>query len=163
MIIFAYFERQKRKKLYFDRYVNFLGHFFLSQNSEALIVGNFIADCVKGKSYLGFPENISEGILMHRRIDAFTDQHPQVRKSRRRLFNHYRHYSSVIVDMFYDHFLALYWKEYSGIDLKTFSMDIYRILENHRHLFPEKSNYIFSYMKSDNWLLRYGVSIKICV
>ena len=65
--------------------MNFLGHFYLSQHDPELLVGNFIADYVKGKRYLDYPPKISEGIMMHRQIDHFTDTHEMVKKGRKRL------------------------------------------------------------------------------
>jgi len=77
--------------------MNFLGHFYLSQDDPELIVGNFIADYVKGKKYQDYPSGISKGIMMHRNIDHFTDSHHLVRNGRKRLFDKYRHYSGVII------------------------------------------------------------------
>lgn len=135
--------------------MNFLGHFYLSKGVEDLIVGNFIADFVKGKKYLDYPSGISNGIMMHREIDHFTDRHPMVRQGRKRLFRTYRHYSGVIIDMYYDHYLATLWTEYSRISLTDFAADIYEILEKHWQLLPAESQYMFPYMKSGNWLVRY--------
>ncbi len=136
--------------------MNYLGHFFLAQNDQDYLVGNFIADCVKGNRYLDYPARISDGILMHRNIDFFTDNHPQVRKSRQRLFPRYKHYSSVIIDMYYDHFLAINWKDYSDVSLEDFSSSIYENIEPYTDILPERSKYIFHYMKKGNWLTRYA-------
>jgi len=135
--------------------MNFLGHFYLSKHEPGLLVGNYIADFVKGKKYLDYPESISEGIIMHRNIDHFTDQHPMIRKGRKRLFPIYRHYASVIMDMYYDHYLARYWSNYSSEDLEAFSDSVYNTIEEHWQFLPEKSQFMFPYMKSGNWLLRY--------
>lgn len=135
--------------------MNFLGHFYLSKNIEELIVGNYIADFVKGKKYLDYPSKISEGIMMHREIDHFTDRHPMVRQGRKRLFDTYRHYSGVIIDMYYDHYLASLWSAYSPDSLTAFSEGIYDTIEKHWDILPSKSQYMFPYMKSGNWLVRY--------
>ena len=90
--------------------MNFLGHFYLSQSNPELVVGNFIADFVKGNKYIDYPDKIAEGIMMHRHIDYYTDHHPKVSKGRKRLFGTYRHYSEVIMDMYYDHFLLIFGK-----------------------------------------------------
>lgn len=136
--------------------MNFLGHFYLSQNDPELVVGNFIADHIKGKKYLDYPSGISRGIMMHRNIDHFTDSHEQVRNGRKRLFGKYRHYSGVIIDMYYDHFLANFWSDYSDDDLSSFANQVYDTIEEYWHHLPPRSQYMFPYMKSGNWLLRYA-------
>ena len=136
--------------------MNFLGHFYLSGSSESLLVGNYIADMIKGKQYLNYPKPISRGILMHREIDTFTDKHPVFRQSKRRLSSQYNHYSGVIVDMFYDHFLAKNWDQYSDIPLDVYAGKTYEILEQHFNIIPEKGQHLFRYMKTNNWLVRYA-------
>ena len=136
--------------------MNFLGHFYLSQHDPDLLTGNFIADFVKGKKYMDYPYIISKGIMMHRQIDYFTDRHHLVRQGRKRLFGKYRHYSGVIIDMYYDHFLANLWKDYSENSLAEFSYQVYETIENNFHVLPEKSQLLFPYMKNRNWLLTYA-------
>ncbi len=136
--------------------MNYLGHFYLSQNDPELVVGNFIGDFVKGKKYRDYPDKISEGIMMHRHIDYFTDQHPIVGKGRKRLFDTYRHYSGVIMDMYYDHFLANLWQDYSKESLSLFSQRMYEIIDEYWDHLPEKSRHMFPYMKSGDWLQKYS-------
>ena len=138
--------------------MNFLGHFYLSQSDPDLIVGNFIADFVKGKKYEDYPAAIAKGIMMHREIDYYTDRHKMVRKGRKRLFNTYRHYSGVIIDMYYDHYLASLWGDYSNESLHDFSGHIYRTIEQSWDVLPPDCQYFFPYMKSGNWLLRYATT-----
>jgi acyl carrier protein phosphodiesterase len=136
--------------------MNFLGHFYLSSFDPELLVGNFIADDIKGKKYLDFPEKISKGIMMHREIDFYTDHHPIVKQGRERLFGKYRHYSGVIIDMYYDHFLASLWDNYSEESLSSYANSIYKTLEKYTDQLPERSQFLFPHMKSGNWLLRYA-------
>jgi acyl carrier protein phosphodiesterase len=138
--------------------MNFLGHFYLSKHKPGLLVGNYIADFVKGKKYLDYPEEISKGIVMHRNIDHFTDHHPMIRKGKKRLFPIYRHYSSVIMDMYYDHFLARNWHTYSNESLGNFSESVYAIIEQHWEFLPQKSQFMFPYMKSGDWLRKYATT-----
>lgn len=141
--------------------MNFLGHFYLSKNDPGLLIGNYIADFVKGKKYLDYPDAISKGIIMHRNIDFFTDGHEMFRKGKKRLFPIYRHYSSVIMDMYYDHFLARFWGDYSQINLEDFSKSVYETIQENWEYLPEKSKYMFPYMKNGNWLLRYSTTMGI--
>ena len=135
--------------------MNFLGHFYLSGEDDGLLIGNFIADFVKGKNYENFPKEISKGILMHREIDYFTDNHPTFRKSKSRLMGKYRHYGAVIIDVFYDHFLAANFSKFHKMDLNQFAQQCYSVVEKYLEQIPEKSKIVFRYMRRDNWLMRY--------
>ncbi|MFL5762402.1 MAG: ACP phosphodiesterase [Bacteroidia bacterium] len=126
--------------------MNFLSHIYLSGNSEGLLIGNYIADSVKGQVINDFPEEIRKGIVLHREIDTFTDQHPVVELSKRRLRPKYRKYAGVIVDIYYDHFLAANWENYSDESLPDFTKKIYRLLSERSNSFPVKSQRFTKYM-----------------
>lgn len=136
--------------------MNFLAHIYLSGDDEELILGNFIADSIKGKRYLHFPPGIQKGILLHRSIDHFTDTHPIVRKSSSKLHKNYSHYSGVIVDIFYDHFLASNWEKYSRVPLENFVADFYMLLQKNYDLLPAPIQNFLPYMVAENWLLSYA-------
>ena len=136
--------------------MNYLAHIYLSGNEDSIILGNFIADSIKGKKYLNYPLGIQKGILLHRAIDSFTDQHPIVKQSTKRLHKNYSHYSGVIVDILYDHFLAKNWSSYSDISLKEYTENFYSLLQNNYELLPPKLQAIMPKMVADNWLLTYA-------
>ncbi len=136
--------------------MNFLAHIYLSGDDPELKIGNFIADSVKGKKYLDYPERISQGITLHRKIDFYTDTNAIVRQSVSRLFPKYGHYSSVIVDILYDHFLAANWSEYSNIPLKEYTLGFYKLLEENYDILPKRIQNFLPYMIQDNWLLSYA-------
>lgn len=136
--------------------MNFLAHIYLSNNIPLVSIGNFIADGIKGKEYKSFPKDIQIGILLHREIDTFTDAHPTVRQSTKRLHQNYSHYSGVIVDILYDHFLAKNWNRYSNMPLELFVSDFYDLLEVHFELLPKRIQQMIPYMIADNWLLNYA-------
>ncbi|HSP12337.1 MAG TPA: acyl carrier protein phosphodiesterase [Salegentibacter sp.] len=136
--------------------MNYLAHIYLSGDDEALKIGNFIADSVKGKDFLNYPGRIQQGIILHRAIDTYTDVHPVFGKSRKRLFPKYRHYSGVIVDMFYDHFLAANWNKYSKEPLEEYTNNFYALLEKNWEFLPQQVQDFFPYMLRDDWFLRYG-------
>jgi acyl carrier protein phosphodiesterase len=136
--------------------MNFLAHIYLSNNQPMVTIGNFIADGIKGKDYKNYPKDIQIGILLHREIDTFTDAHPLVRQSTKRLHQNYSHYSGVIVDILYDHFLAKNWNSYSDVPLETFVDDFYDLLETHYELLPTRIQKMMPYMLADNWLVSYA-------
>jgi len=135
--------------------MNFLAHIYLSGDNDQLKIGNFIADSIKGKNYTHYSKEIQNGIVLHRAIDTFTDTHPIVRKSVSRLFDRYGHYSRIIVDILYDHFLAANWKDYSDIPLKTYTEDFYKLLQHNFEILPKPVQNFLPYMVADNWLYNY--------
>ncbi len=135
--------------------MNYLAHVYLSGSDKALCIGNFIADHVKGKAYLDYPETIQKGILLHRRIDHFTDQHPLFKKNVSLLFSQFRHYSRVIVDMFFDHFLAAEWDFYHPEPLVKFSYRFYAMMEQYSGNLPDKTKKILPVISKHNWFLAY--------
>lgn len=136
--------------------MNFLAHIYLSGENELITLGNFMADGIYGKNYKNYPVDIQKGILLHREIDTFTDAHPIVRQSTKRLHENYGHYSSVIVDILYDHFLAKNWKTYSRTPLKEYAESFYNVLENAFEILPQRTQKLMPFMIKDDWLFNYS-------
>jgi len=137
--------------------MNFLAHISLSGDNPKIMVGNFIGDFVKGRNLLEqFEPEIAQGITLHRAIDEFTDSHPIVVQSKKRLQPTYRHYAPVIVDMFYDHILAKNWNRYHPEPLASFADKTYNTILAHDAILPEQVKYMMTYMTKGNWLLQYA-------
>ncbi len=137
--------------------MNFLAHLYLSGDNPKIKTGNFIGDFVKGRNPgERFEADIAKGISLHREIDWYTDTHKIVKQSKDRLRPKYRHYSGVIVDVFYDHFLARNWNNYSSQQLPDFATDCYSIIQQHESIVPEGVNYMLPYMINGNWLVNYA-------
>ena len=116
--------------------MNYLAHIYLSGESDEIKVGNFIGDFVKGNKYLQYPEKIALGIRMHRSIDSFTDNHPLVKESADLLKPAYGRYAGIVTDIFFDHFLAKNWKEYSSIKLRQFAKHVHGVFISNFFLLP---------------------------
>ena len=136
--------------------MNFLAHLYLSGNDEQIMIGNFIADSVKGSAYNNYPEGIKRGILLHRAIDFYSDNHPVFLKSVERLRPGYRKYAGVIVDIFYDHFLAKNWKEYSQKPLEQYASEVHSLMLKNVLLMPAKSLMFLKYAMRTNRLVSYA-------
>lgn len=136
--------------------MNYLAHIYLSGTNDLLKIGNFMADSIKGNTYKLFDDEITKGILLHRHIDSFTDAHPIYRKSKHRLHEKYGHYSGVIMDILYDHFLAKNWTSYSDESLEDYAANFYNLLQNNEAILTEKIKSIIPYMIEQNWLLSYA-------
>jgi acyl carrier protein phosphodiesterase len=136
--------------------MNFLAHIFLSFENDEITIGNFIADSIRGNKFKHLPAKVQKGITLHRSIDSFTDAHPIVRKSTKRLHENYSHYSGVIVDIFYDHYLAKNWSNYSDTPLDIFVDNFYDLLEDNYEILPIGVKRMMPYMISDNWIFNYS-------
>ncbi len=136
--------------------MNFLAHIYLSFNDPQLALGNFMADSIRGRDYGHLPQRMQEGILLHRSIDTFTDTHPIPRKSSKRLHSGYSHYSRVIVDIYYDHFLAVHWNRYHPEPLSAFVSEFYALLQEQREWLPAEVRRLMPHMIRDNWLVSYA-------
>jgi acyl carrier protein phosphodiesterase len=136
--------------------MNYLAHIFLSGNNDLLKIGNFMADGIRGNDYLNFPEEVKNGIILHRHIDTFTDAHPIYRKSKHRLHEKYGHYAGVIMDILYDHFLAKNWNKYSDEKLEDYAANFYKSLEDNYDILTQKTQELLPYMTDRNWLGSYA-------
>ncbi len=135
--------------------MNFLAHLYLSESNPNIMIGNFIADHIRGNRFTHLDPEIQQGIKLHREIDTFTDAHPITRKSKRRLNKRYGLYAGIIIDIFYDHYLAKNWHEYSAIPLDVFVDSVYALLDGKKEILPEKTNHMLPYMIEYNWLFNY--------
>ena len=137
--------------------MNFLAHIVLSGDQSKVMVGNFIGDFVKGRNLSDrFEPEVVTGIELHRGIDEFTDDHAVVMESKSRLRAKYRHYAPVIVDVFYDHFLAKEWSFYHKLPLDAFAKQTYDTLYRFKNILPEDVMQMLPYMTHGNWLLNYS-------
>jgi acyl carrier protein phosphodiesterase len=134
--------------------VNFLAHMFVSGDASELLVGNLMGDFVKGRLNGRFPPGIERGILLHREIDSFTGQNQHFLRSKRRLDKSFGLYRGVLVDLFYDHFLAAHWEDYAGVPLSLFISDAWRVLCEHKEFLPDRLQRIMPFMFRD-WLPSY--------
>ena len=137
--------------------MNFLAHAYLSGEDDKILLGNFVGDFIKGRQALNnFDRETIRGVELHRAIDEFTDNHPVVHDSKNRLRPKYRHYAGVIVDVFYDHFLAIHWKSLHHQTLENFAADTYRIIGTFSDVLPVEFKQMLPYMIRGNWLVSYG-------
>ena len=136
--------------------MNFLAHIYLSFDDPQITLGNFFADHIRANKYKHLPHKVQKGILLHREIDTFTDAHPIARQSSKRLHKNYSHYSRIIVDIYYDHFLAKNWERYSHKPLDNYVESFYDLLEDNYEILPVGTKRMMPYMITDNWLYSYA-------
>jgi acyl carrier protein phosphodiesterase len=135
--------------------LNFLGHIFLTPEDDEILLGNFIADSVKGNPDKLYSGRIADGIRFHRAIDAFTDSHEVVKKGVERFRSTQGRYAPVVIDVIYDHVLASQWEQFHNEALEQFSQSVYARLAAHQTRCPSRVQHYFPYMRSQNWLFNY--------
>ena len=135
--------------------MNYLAHLFLAGDSAESLIGNLAGDFVKGALRDQFTPGIREGIMQHRRIDAFTDTHPHVAAFRRVLIPDHGHYSRVISDVFFDHFLAIDFTRYSSEPLDAFLRRVYTAIDPHADELHGHLRFVYPRMRDEGWLESY--------
>jgi len=135
--------------------VNYLAHAYLSFQDSETLVGNLISDFVKGNKKFNYSAHIQSGIVLHRQIDEFTDNHIATRDAKTYFRSAYRLYSGAFVDVVYDHFLANDASQFPGDSLPAFSHRCYSQLDQYTDVFPLRFRQMFHYMKLQDWLYNY--------
>ena len=135
--------------------MNYLVHLFLAGADPEHQLGGLMGDFVKGPIPEGYPQGIAQGLHLHRRIDSFSHNNLHTRRSRNRLDQKYGHGRSIIVDIFYDHFLASSWPEYSPEPLEDYAEGVYNLLQTHHQLLPDDLKVVSARMIEYNWLVSY--------
>jgi len=136
--------------------VNYLAHAYLSGNNKELLVGNFIADHLRGNDFKNYTEGIINGIRLHRKIDSFTDAHPLFKTSKRVFYKGFEKYSGILVDIFFDHFLARQFSNFHHQSLDDFSNNVYRVYLENIKLMPESSTRFLNYVLRNNIYQNYA-------
>lgn len=116
--------------------MNWLAHLLLSEPNPAFRLGNLLPDLGQSRLLVNLPAEIQRGVRQHRQIDAYTDSHPVFRRSVRRLEPPFRRYGGILVDVFYDHFLARDWPAYSATPLPSFAAEVYGSFDLHWNDIP---------------------------
>ena len=136
--------------------MNYLAHVYLSGNNKDIAIGNFIADSVKGNNYKKFNIKWQKGIILHRFIDSYTDSHKVFKEHSKLFFNSHRHYSRVLIDIFYDHFLAKNWKKYSLTSLVSFELNFYKTLKENLNKMPRDISNKINFFINQNLFTKYS-------
>ncbi|MDX1376841.1 MAG: ACP phosphodiesterase [Burkholderiales bacterium] len=136
--------------------MNYLAHLYLSPPDEDAWLGSLLGDFVKGEIGERYAPPVAAAIRLHRRLDAYTDAHAAVRRSRMRVSGARRRYAGIMIDMFYDHFLARGWDEFHDEPLPVFAARVYALLERRRAELPERLQSIAPRMAARDWLGAYA-------
>jgi acyl carrier protein phosphodiesterase len=136
--------------------VNYLAHLFLADYTPESWVGAMLGDFVKGAAKNNYAPVIQRNIELHRRIDSFTDAHPIVRMSKTVVSAERRRFAGVLLDIFFDHYLAKHWQQFSQIPLHSFTTNVYAALGQHYEILPERLQRMLPFMRAEDWLGSYA-------
>ena len=137
--------------------MNFLAHLRLGPDEPQQALGGLLGDFVKGPvGAIALPDPVRQGIWLHRSIDAFTDRHPLVARSKARVTSERRRYAGIMVDMFYDHLLARHWTDFADESLARFTGRMYQAVLAQQALMPERARRVLVRMAEDDWLSSYA-------
>lgn len=134
--------------------MNYLAHFHLAAGDEGLIIGGLLGDYVKGPLTGQHPPDWEQGIVLHRKIDAYSDHHRLRQLAQQWLPQHFRRYSGILFDVLFDHYLSLHWREFHHQSLNDFSADIYQVFAGNR-LLPEAARHQMAVFEEHNILVNY--------
>lgn len=135
--------------------MNWLAHVFLSEPDTQFRLGNLLADVVKGKARAGMSASFLRGVRCHQAIDAFTDYHPIVHRSRARISPPLRRYAGILVDIFYDHYLARDWARYALVPLDVFTGELYATFKAHACALPADAALVLERIMAEDRLGSY--------
>ena len=146
--------------------MNYLAHAWLAGDLASDRVGGVIGDFVKGPLPGQLETSLADGVRLHRAIDSFADRHPAFQRSRARVSAQRRRVAGIMVDLFYDHFLARYWPSHGHFlaartatepSLPEFSALIYRdVGACDLGMLPDGSREILARMRDEDWLTAYA-------
>jgi acyl carrier protein phosphodiesterase len=136
--------------------MNFLAHLVLAEDTAESLIGNLAGDFVKGRLGDELPPAVRQGIVEHRRIDSFTDTHPDIGSFRRIIAAEHGHYARVIGDIFLDHFLVTHFEEMTGERLSRFLGRVWKKMDPHVTTMPGRMGFVYERMRDERWIESYG-------
>lgn len=135
--------------------MNYLAHLYFSAPRPLAWAGAMMGDFFKGSHFGELPDDLVIHLKLHRRLDTFALNSPPFQNSRRRLCSSLGHGRSILVDVFYDHFLACQWEYYSAQPLPEFAHGVYRGLRACHHHLSVRLQEQLPRMIAGDWLTSY--------
>ncbi|WP_221392253.1 ACP phosphodiesterase [Dyadobacter sp. NIV53] len=140
--------------------MNFLAHLLLSGDKSAVIMGNYVGDFVKGRltdeKTVNWNQEYVAGLKLHRHIDMFTDSHPVVREAKNKVAEVHGRIAGIIVDIYFDYFLAKYFNHFCSESLLAYSDRMYTVIQKNEYLIPEAMIPMSRSMIRQDWLNSYA-------
>jgi len=135
--------------------MNYLAHLRLSRRDKYSLIGNLMGDFRRHLNGISLPAAVIEGIENHQRVDKFTDGHTEVRRLKACFSRKRRRYAGIILDVAFDHFLALHWDRFSSEPRDVFIKYCYSCLAGGMDLMPRRMQQTVTHMIQEDWLGSY--------
>jgi acyl carrier protein phosphodiesterase len=136
--------------------MNYLAHLYLADGTDESLLGNLMADFVKGNASQALPAGVRRGIRLHRRVDAFTDTHPAVQRGIARISPRWGWFSGIILDVYFDYLLTQDWERYAAVPLRDFVDHVYAVLRRHRETLPDSMREVVGHLVGEDRLMSYS-------
>lgn len=135
--------------------MNFLGHLYFSDNNSELMIANLFGDFCKGKQFLDYPVLIKNGVLLHRSIDHYIDNHINVKEVRSKLYATLPKVAGIAIDLYFDHLLSKHWDTYHPIPYMQYLEAFYKFESNYIDKYPKEFQWFLGKIKEHKWLNHY--------
>ncbi len=132
--------------------MNYLAHTFLSPADPLILMGNLWGDLLRPKDYETLLPGVLNGIILHKSIDAFTDQHSGVDQIIKLLRPFQGKYTPVVADVLMDFILSKFWHMFHEETIEIFCHKKYNLVSKHLHFIPERLHPRINRMLSNQWL-----------
>lgn len=137
--------------------MNFLAHLHLARLADSSLLGNLMADFIRGNPHQHWSTPVADGILMHRRLDVMTDALPEVRRARQLFRPETYRVAPITLDVIWDHFLARHWLKFTpDLTLTQFSATAEREIMPQLSATPEPFQQLNAVMWRERWFEHYA-------
>ncbi len=136
--------------------MNYLMHIYFCTTNPLTLTGACLGDFFKGKiERQPYAKALCQGIQLHRSLDYFADTHPLILQSKSLFPKECRRMAGIALDIFYDHFLAKNWTQYSPLSLEQYTQSFYANATPYLPKLPSEAQYFFNLIKNGDWLTAY--------
>lgn len=135
--------------------MNYLGHIYFSNDNTSLALANLYGDFIKGNKYLEYPSHIQEGILLHRKIDHYIDNHESVRELIKQIRPQLPKVAGIAIDIYFDHLLAKNWNQFHKKSLPNFLSNFYQEINIQQEPYSLEYKQFIELLIERNWLSYY--------
>ncbi len=135
--------------------MNYLAHAALAKPNRYSITGNLLGDFCKGVAVDSLHPNIRAGLMNHRAVDRFTDQHRAVRQAKQLFSEQRRRFAGIALDVLFDHFLIVHWQQFYPQPFADYKQQLYQQLAAAEHLMPAQMAHTMRSVRCDDWFSRY--------
>jgi len=136
--------------------VNFLAHLWLADQARVPLAGAVLGDWLRGPLPDDLPAPLALSVRLHRRVDVETDKHPRVVAARTGFGPGQRRYAGILLDLLYDHALALEWRAFNVEPLDAFADRAARDVGSHGEWFARSGGPVPSAAGFRTLLLSYA-------